>query len=112
METPLVHGRSQRDGQSLQALVIFQIEDEDRRRRGLDLAALGGRVAGPSVAPDEIEDPVDLTLVGADHEGRVAPPEEPAGTREPGGTELILEERVDDVIGVFVLDHGNDEFLH
>ena len=61
---------------------------------------------------DEIEHAIDLFLIGADHQGGVSPAQESAGAGEARRPELVFQKRIDDGIGVFVLDDGNDQLFH
>jgi len=109
-----------------EALEPFDREDEDRGPAHLDLE----RVRHEELArlhdrwhrvhdlrtrvtrlADDSEDVVDLGIVDAEDHGRVRLLQEAARAVEASGTEVAVEERVDEGPGVLVVDDRDDE-LH
>jgi hypothetical protein len=94
--------------------MLVKIEHEDgrgswRRESGL---GIGREAGGMGVGPDQPEHAIDLILVSADQQCRIAAAQEATSAGETCGAKILIEQGIDHVIGIVVLDNGYDEFLH
>jgi hypothetical protein len=96
----------------LKALVFFEVEHEDRRRRWLRRSGIGRCHAGTGMLSEQVHHPIDLLLIGTDHERRVASSQKSAGARQSRRPEFFFEQRIHYGISIFVLNDGNDQLLH
>src|SRR5262245_10387404 len=97
---------------ALQALILFEIEHEHGGRGGWGGVALFGHRTGPRVLANQIENPINLVLIRADHQRGVAAAEKTTCAGKPRGPELVFQQRINDAVGVLVLDDRDDQFLH
>lgn len=64
------------------------------------------------IGPDQPEHAIDLVVIRADQESGVAATQETASAGEAGRAKILIQERIDHIIGIVILDDGNDQFFH